>query len=532
MDLSVAFLGTGGAVPSARRSTASVLVARGGERLLFDCGEGTQRQMQRSLGLVQLDEIYLTHFHADHFLGLPGLLKTYDLTDREQPLTIYGPRGLEDLFRTLGRLVGRLGFALDLVEIEPGDSDRRRGRRDPAFPGRAQRSRLRLRAGRGRAARPLRPRGGEAARGRRRPRLRRPPGWRDGDRAPTGRSRPADVMGEPRPGRTVVITGDTGPCSATVEAARGAELLVHDASFSEEEAQRAADTGHSTVGQAAAVAREAEVKMLALVHISSRYHVGKVLEEAREVYEPTVAPRDFDLIEIPFPERASPALVPNGARERDRPEGAEEELRRLARRSPRRSRPAGPPGGNAWRGAASPPRRSRARIDRQPPALAEHPVLAAPDDLGRIGPRRRALEEEALLLLGQLEAPHDLEEGAAAVDAPQQLRNGRRPRPAGRRRGRRSRSGSRSGERRVAACPQPELADAADRERMHRPGPVEARDVDQGVERGQREHPARGCGSPTRSRPGRRCRGRRGGSARSRARRSPLRSSAPSPLQV
>ena len=127
---------------------------------------------------------------------------------------------------------------------------------------------------------------------------------------------PTDVMGESRPGRTIVITGDTAPCHATVEAAHGAELLVHDASFAEEEVQRAADTGHSTVGQAAAVAREAEVRMLALVHISSRYHVGKVLEEAREVYEPTVAPRDFDLVEIPFPERGEPVLVPNGARER------------------------------------------------------------------------------------------------------------------------------------------------------------------------------------------------------------------------
>jgi ribonuclease Z len=127
---------------------------------------------------------------------------------------------------------------------------------------------------------------------------------------------PGDVMGESRPGRTIVITGDTAPCHATVEAAQGAELLVHDASFSEEEAQRAADTGHSTVGQAAAVAREAEVKLLALVHISSRYHVGKVLEEAREVFEPTLAPRDFDLIDIPFPERGEPVLVANGTRER------------------------------------------------------------------------------------------------------------------------------------------------------------------------------------------------------------------------
>ena len=120
-------------------------------------------------------------------------------------------------------------------------------------------------------------------------------------------------MGESRSGRTVVITGDTAPCNATAEVAFRAELLVHDASFSEEEAQRAAETGHSTVGQAAAVAREAEAKLLALVHISSRYHVGAVLEEAREVYEPTVAPRDFDIVEIPFPERGDPKLVPNGA---------------------------------------------------------------------------------------------------------------------------------------------------------------------------------------------------------------------------
>jgi ribonuclease Z len=315
MDLSVAFLGTGGAVPSARRSTASLLVARGGERLLFDCGEGTQRQMQRSLGLVQVDEIYLTHFHADHFLGLPGLLKTYDLTERTTPLTIYGPRGLRDLFKTLHRIVGRLDFKLELVELEPGDSMALDGADLRAFavehtvralgyalveedrPGRFDpRSAKRLGVEEGPAFASLQR--GESVAG------------------TLGPVRPEDVMGERRPGRKVVITGDTAPCRATVDAARGAELLVHDASFAEEESQRAADTGHSTVGQAAAVAREADVKMLALVHISSRYHVGKVVEEAREVFAPSVAPRDFDLVEIPFPERGEPELVSNGARER------------------------------------------------------------------------------------------------------------------------------------------------------------------------------------------------------------------------
>jgi ribonuclease Z len=319
MDLSVAFLGTGGAVPSARRSTASVLVARGGERLLFDCGEGTQRQMQRSLGLVQVDEIYLTHFHADHYLGLPGLLKTYDLTERETPLTVYGPAGLEDLFKSLRRIVGKLRFKLNLVELEFGDWVPLDGAALRSFP--VEHS---VRASGYSLVEEERP-------GRFDPEAARGLGVKEGPdfaalqrgepvEGSTGTVHPEDVMGGPRSGRTVVITGDTSPCRATVEAAQGAELLVHDASFSEEEVQRAADTGHSTVGQAAAVAREAEVKMLALVHISSRYHVGKVLEEAREVYRPTVAPRDFDLVEIPFPERGGPELVPNGAREHDGPE--------------------------------------------------------------------------------------------------------------------------------------------------------------------------------------------------------------------
>jgi ribonuclease Z len=319
MDLAVTFLGTGGSVPSARRSTASVLVARGGERLLFDCGEGTQRQMQRSLGLVQADEIYLTHFHADHVLGIPGLLKTYDLTDRQVPLKVYGPPGLTELFQVFSPLVGRLGFGLELAELGPGDvvahddyevrpfeashrntrangyavvEAERPGRFDPAAA---------VAAGvpEGPAYAALQ-RGEEVA----------------GD---DGTVTPDQVMGPSRDGRTIVITGDTAPSPATVSAAADADLLIHDASFAEEEVQRAAETGHSTVGQAAAIADEAHVKLLALVHISSRYHVGKVIEEARDIFEPTVAPKDFDLIELPFPERGDPQLIPNGAVDREGP---------------------------------------------------------------------------------------------------------------------------------------------------------------------------------------------------------------------
>jgi ribonuclease Z len=315
MDLEVSFLGTGASAPSARRSTAAVLVARGGDRLLFDCGEGTQRQMQKSLGLTQVDEIYLTHFHADHMLGLPGLLKTYDLTDREAPLRVFGPPGLKELFTILRPLIGRLRYPLELEELKPGErvdhdeymvesyeaahnvrasgwalvEDSRPGRFDPATA-----KALGVREGPDFA----RLQRGEEVEGSK------------------GTVTPDQVMGETREGRIIVITGDTAPSPQTVAAAADANLLIHDASFMEEDAQRAAETGHSTVGQAAAVAAEAHVKLLALVHISARYHVGKALEEAREVCANCVAPRDFDQIVVPLPEKGDPELIADGARHR------------------------------------------------------------------------------------------------------------------------------------------------------------------------------------------------------------------------
>jgi ribonuclease Z len=269
--------------------------------------------MQRSLGLVQADEIYLTHFHADHVLGIPGLLKTYDLTDRQVPLKVYGPQGLSELFQVFSPLIGRLGFTLDLIELKPGEAVEHDGYAIRPFEASHRTARAHgyalveeERPGRfdpDAAAAAGIPEGpayaalqqGESVEGN------------------AGTVTPDQVMGPSRAGRTIVLTGDTAPSPATVSAAADADLLVHDASFAEEEVQRAAETGHSTVGQAAAVADEAHVKLLALVHISSRYHVGKVIEEAKTVFEPTVAPRDFDVIELPFPERGDPQLIPSGA---------------------------------------------------------------------------------------------------------------------------------------------------------------------------------------------------------------------------
>lgn len=313
MDLDVVFLGTGGSVPSARRATACVLVRAGGERLLFDCGEGAQRQMQRSTGLVQVDELYITHFHADHYLGVPGLLKTYDLHDREAPLRIFGPPGLEELFVSLRRIMGRVGYPLELVELEAGEAVPHDTFEVRAFP-----VEHRVRAHGYAMVEDERP-------GRFEPDVARSLGIEEGPdfarlqagetvEGSAGPVAPAQVMGAARAGRKIVIAGDTAPCEMTAVAAHQAELLVHEASFADDEVERAAETAHSTARQAAELARDAGVGMLALVHISSRYHVGAVLDEAREAFPGVVAPRDFDVVEIPFPERGEPRLVEGGAR--------------------------------------------------------------------------------------------------------------------------------------------------------------------------------------------------------------------------
>ncbi len=302
-------------MPTARRATACLMLRRGGERVMFDCCEGAQRQMHRSTGLVQLDEIYITHYHADHYLGLPGLLRTYQLQDRERPLVVYGPPGLKDLFKSIRRIVGQPSYGLELVELGADEAVRRDGYEVRSFP-----VDHRVRAYGYALVEDERPGrfDPEAA-----ARLGVEPGPDFGRlqrgeevRGADGPVKPEDVMGEPRAGRRVVISGDSAPCEETIEISRNADLLVHDGSFATEEADRAAETGHSTAREAAILARDAGVKLLALVHASSRYNVSDLLAEAREVVPTAVAPRDFDLVEIPFGERGDPKLVHKGARER------------------------------------------------------------------------------------------------------------------------------------------------------------------------------------------------------------------------
>ena len=318
MDLDIVFLGTSGSMPTAQRAPTALVVRRGGERLLFDCAEGTQRQLLRSsIGLVELREVFLTHYHADHYLGLPGMLKTFALRGRELPMTIYGPPGLVELFGAMRRIFGKLTYEVDLVVVRPGETlveregyrlstfavahgmsavgyalleDARPGRFDPDA---AQALRI-----------PIGPERGALQRG-------------EPVRLADGRTiSPDEVVGPPRPGRKVVLTGDTAPAESVIEAARDADVLVHEATFLEEERDRARETAHSTAVEAAQIARAADVRLLALTHLSNRYFGPDVAREARDLFPETVVPRDFDVIEVPFEERGAPRLLKGEALQR------------------------------------------------------------------------------------------------------------------------------------------------------------------------------------------------------------------------
>ena len=307
MSLRVTFLGTSGAVPTTRRNTSAVFLRREGDRMLFDCGEGTQRQMMRFGTGFAVSKVFITHLHGDHILGLPGLLQTMDFNDREEPLSMYVPSGkqaeLRDLISTAagtpsfpvhvnGVSDGQVVIDADDYEIRAFETDHDARSLGYALIEASRKGRF----DRERAEElgvPVGPKfqklhAGEAVE------------LEDGTVV-----EPAQVVGDPRPGRRVVYTGDTRPTDRTVTVAENADLLIHDATFATDNADRAARTAHSTAAEAADIASRADARRLALVHISSRYagDPSPIEREADDAFGgEAFVPEDGDTVDIPFPD--------------------------------------------------------------------------------------------------------------------------------------------------------------------------------------------------------------------------------------
>jgi ribonuclease Z len=307
--LKLTFLGTGAACPTVDRNVASLALTREGETLLFDCGEGTQRQMMRYGVGFGFREIFFTHFHSDHLLGVIGLLRTLGLlnvfggAERQDGLTLYGPRGARRvLTQALEVGIERVKFPVEIVELKVGDVIRRpeydlvtfatEHRAETIGYALVEHRRLgRFNPDKARALGiPEGPLWGRIHKG-------------ESVQLPDGRSiAPAELVGAPRPGRRVVISGDTRPCAPLREVARGADLLVHEATFSHEDLARARETGHSTAREAAELAREAGVRRLVLTHISPRYtrDAPELLAEARAFFPETAVARDGMELEVGY----------------------------------------------------------------------------------------------------------------------------------------------------------------------------------------------------------------------------------------
>lgn len=314
------FLGTAASRPTVGRNVSGLAVQREGDLMLFDCGEGTQRQMMRYATGFAVRAIFVTHLHADHFLGITGLLRTMGLQGRTDPLMIYGPRGSSRVLRAaVGLGTDHMAFPCEIRELADGESVEGDRYRVEAFAvnhgvsavgyALVEDSRLgRFDVERAREMGiPEGPLFGRLHRG-------------ETVEVDGRLVRPEDLVGPPRPGRLVVYTGDTRPYPGTVERARGADLLIHEATFGSDEAERAGDTYHSTAAQAAAVAGEAGVRRLLLTHLSARYsdQPDPLEEEARAVFSASRVAYDGLVMEIAYRDGGAAAPVGSGAEGADR----------------------------------------------------------------------------------------------------------------------------------------------------------------------------------------------------------------------
>ncbi|PYP49664.1 MAG: ribonuclease Z [Gemmatimonadetes bacterium] len=304
MSLTLRFLGTSASRPTVERNVSSLALIREGETLMFDCGEGTQRQMMRYGISFALADIFFTHMHADHMLGVTGLLRTLGLQGRTEPMNLYGPPGSEKLLWkaiTLGS--EKQHFEIMVFEITPETPLKRSGYSLVPF---AVEHGDRLAIGYQLVE--------ETRLGRFNPEKAREMGVPEGPlwgkihkgetvTLPDGRTiEPSELVGPTRPGRRIVLTGDSRPSEGTIAAALGADILVHEATFATEEAPRALETGHSTAREAAEVAAKAGVKKLVLTHVSARYSrdTSELEREAREIFPATIIARDGLEIDVPF----------------------------------------------------------------------------------------------------------------------------------------------------------------------------------------------------------------------------------------
>jgi len=304
MSMRVIFLGTGGSVPTPTRSLPAILIRRKDEQIMFDCGEGVQRQMIKARGgFHRRMKIFVTHMHGDHVLGLPGLMQTMALLDREKKLDVYGPPGISEYLACIKKTVQfALTFQVEIHEIEEEgiiceekEYSVQAAWSNHVIPSLAYALVEKPRPG---EFYPEKAKALDVPEG---------PLWsklQEGCevKLATGRIvKPDEVIGKPRKGRKIVYTGDTRPFKNLTNLAAGASLLIHEATLDDTLAERAAQDGHSTPGQAARDAKKAKADQLVLTHISARYgDTSVLLEQARKIFKNTQVAEDFMKLEIPF----------------------------------------------------------------------------------------------------------------------------------------------------------------------------------------------------------------------------------------